>query len=88
MSAFVFAWPAMPQLHGFVAYSDNVELSFAPSLIPCFATAWGAYFTPKGSSGKTGRLSRSTYVTGIGEVKEQVTHGDHERFELVSLTQG
>jgi len=27
-------------------------------------------------------------VSGIGEVKEQVTQGGHERFELVSLTHG
>jgi hypothetical protein len=27
-------------------------------------------------------------VAGIGEVKEQVTQGGRERFELVSLTQG
>ena len=34
------------------------------------------------------QLEKKYYVSGIGEVKEQVTQGGHERFELVSLTQG
>jgi len=34
------------------------------------------------------QFEKKYYVSGIGEVKEQVTQGGHERFELVSLTQG
>jgi len=32
------------------------------------------------------QFEKKYYVAGIGEVKEQVTQGGHERFELVSLT--
>jgi hypothetical protein len=34
------------------------------------------------------QFEKKYYVTGIGEVMEQVTQGGHERFELVSLTHG
>lgn len=34
------------------------------------------------------QFEKKYYVSGIGEVKEQVTQGGHERFELVSLTHG
>ena len=34
------------------------------------------------------QFEKKYYASGIGEVKEQVTQGGHERFELVSLTHG
>jgi hypothetical protein len=34
------------------------------------------------------QFEKKYYVNGIGEIKEQVTQGGHERFELVSLTHG
>jgi hypothetical protein len=34
------------------------------------------------------QFEKKYYVSGIGEIKEQVTEGGHERFELVSLTHG